>query len=652
MTSPRPETLNRLTDIVFDKVMRTLRTPDKNAPLYELLSEMMSRLDTELDLPLRLSATTPSSTKLLIRANRVLSGDGGQRSLPPDGVDFLSFPDTTIDFDNGSVSGGTIKRDGLDWSVPLVTVGQFVRVGFAYNAAENWVDTTFSSASVTLGALTDPGVLLDALTGTKIGYIDLESDGVSSFKTPNSVSGYIENAVSGVPYIFRFLSGGGTGTGTGDASTIRTALENQLQESTYDLLTAVDFAIDEDAFVDLASTGIYSNRKFVLAVSGDTFESINLFDASEYLADPTIPSKIDITAFWDALAIDADAVYEVSRDGGVDWQTVSGMERVGVATNGFVGTHIFDYGTDSTFTSNTAAQTSGYEMNSTSQTTYQDSFAVLESSVIRRVQLLNFVKTGSPVGNLYVDICADNGGNPGNVLATSSGVAVSGLSSGTVTIDVSEAALVDGTYWVVVRTDAVYKSSFSAGVTSVTLSLNANGLRGNYQGYVLDLRLRITSANPNVNLTGFGVFYMQSIGTVQGGSIKKDTKIFRTTENLNEFTLNFIADPDLLKCYHIETGQVYHHPAFALSGSDVTFPVNTFQSISDEQVTLLFLQVEGSSFDNSDLNAALLAANFLGSTDTLVDRSSSGRGIFLRRPDGTLREITIDNSDNIAVYSV
>lgn len=48
----------------------------------------------------------------------------------------------------------------------------------------------------------------------------------------------------------------------------------------------------------------------------------------------------------------------------------------------------------------------------------------------------------------------------------------------------------------------------------------------------------------------------------------------------------------------------------------------------------------------------LLAGNFLGSTDPVLDKSQNGRGIFLRRPDGTLREITIDNSDNIAVFSV
>jgi hypothetical protein len=48
----------------------------------------------------------------------------------------------------------------------------------------------------------------------------------------------------------------------------------------------------------------------------------------------------------------------------------------------------------------------------------------------------------------------------------------------------------------------------------------------------------------------------------------------------------------------------------------------------------------------------LLAANHLGSIDPTVDKSANGRGIFLRRPDGTLREICIDDNDNIVIYSV
>jgi hypothetical protein len=47
-----------------------------------------------------------------------------------------------------------------------------------------------------------------------------------------------------------------------------------------------------------------------------------------------------------------------------------------------------------------------------------------------------------------------------------------------------------------------------------------------------------------------------------------------------------------------------------------------------------------------------MATNHLGSTDATVDKSVNGRGFYLRRPDGTLREICIDDSDNITVYSV
>ena len=56
--------------------------------------------------------------------------------------------------------------------------------------------------------------------------------------------------------------------------------------------------------------------------------------------------------------------------------------------------------------------------------------------------------------------------------------------------------------------------------------------------------------------------------------------------------------------------------------------------------------------DTSDDNAALLAGNHLGSPNAAIDMSVAGRGIFLRRPDGTLRELTIDDDDNVAIYSV
>lgn len=435
-------------------------------------------------------------------------------------------------------------------------------------------------------------------------------------------------------------------------SVIYSHLENELQDSIYDLLTEVDFSVDLGGFVDGASTGAYSYGLFRFTAGAQTFVSINLFDASEYLISPTVPNSIDLTVFWDAAALDTAAVYAVSRNGGGTYQTVT-MDRLGNATNAYTGSLTFAAEADASIGANSAAQTSTYELNITGQTTYQVSFTLASASVLRIAQLLSVVKTGSPLGSYFVDICENNAGAPGAVIATTAALSVGTLVSGNVSADVSDVALKAATtYWIVIRTDATYKASFSAGVTSLSLSLNGSGLRRDFLGFVLDLRVRVTSSAGSKSLAGFGIFYEPLIGRVQGGAIRKDTKVFTTTDNLNVFTLNFFADPDLLKVYHVETGQVYHFPAFAISGQTITFPVNTFSSILTEVVTLIFLQIEGTSFDNADMNAALLAANFLGSIDGALDRSSPGRGIFLRRPDGTLREICLNNSDEIEVYSV
>jgi len=173
-------------------------------------------------------------------------------------------------------------------------------------------------------------------------------------------------------------------------------------------------------------------------------------------------------------------------------------------------------------------------------------------------------------------------------------------------------------------------------------------------GRELDLRLKITSSTSDKYLDAFTVLYDQEVFGVSGGV--KRTQQFRfmaVADNDNEFQLNYVADPDLLSVYHVESGLVFKYGAFSLQGSKIVFPANTFYNGGIETtVTLIATQNEGSSFDNSDSNSALLAASHLGSTDPSIDRSIAGRGIFLRRPDGTLREICIDDSDNIVVYSV
>jgi len=203
MTAPRPETLNRLTDIVFDKVMTVLRTTGN-----ELFNDYADRLDKELNQPLRLRATIPETSELVVESNRLMAGDGGTNTIPPIDDVLNNYPITTIDFSGGAIVGGTVTNEGNVFSLPTVTPGEFIRMVAVYQSANNAVDVLFSDAEAVSGDLDNPGSLFSSLDGLPIGYLDLESTGVSAFKTVPSVSGLIEN-----PGISRFKAGGGIGGG-------------------------------------------------------------------------------------------------------------------------------------------------------------------------------------------------------------------------------------------------------------------------------------------------------------------------------------------------------------------------------------------------------------------------------------------------------
>jgi hypothetical protein len=167
------------------------------------------------------------------------------------------------------------------------------------------------------------------------------------------------------------------------------------------------------------------------------------------------------------------------------------------------------------------------------------------------------------------------------------------------------------------------------------------------------LRVKITSSAGSKRLNGYGILYDLQTAGIVGGIKNRQVFRFNSTTNPNSFALtNFSPDPDLLNVYMVETGQVFKAPSFYLSGNTVVFPANSFNNGgTSADFTLVFDQTTGSSFDNSDSNGLLLASNFLGSNDASIDRSVNGRGIFLRRPDGTLREIALDDQDNLVVYS-
>lgn len=203
-------------------------------------------------------------------------------------------------------------------------------------------------------------------------------------------------------------------------------------------------------------------------------------------------------------------------------------------------------------------------------------------------------------------------------------------------------------------TNAVWEVS-TDGTNFYTVTMTRQGLSNKFTGSVetgttnnTSLLLRVT-ATTSCKLKAFGVFYDEQIGSVVPGISALEKVTFSGDSDIYSFTLTqFLPDANRLKVYDLKTGQVYRYTAFTLSGKTVTFPAGTFL-VPGETVELLFDQSEGSGYDNSDSNSSLMAANHLGSEDTSIDKSVSGRGILIKNANGELKEIWLDEFNNLQI---
>lgn len=196
-----------------DELKSIVALPVIGAAKDELLDAVMNRLEQHFDAPLRIFASATPDANLNIAANKIELGDGAARSTPPAEDIINSFVATTVNFQTGSVTGGTVTVEGSAFAIPASTAGQFRRVALVYQSANNRIDCIFSDEAGSVGALTNPGELFASLDGVPVGYLDLEATGTNAFKTAGSASSVIENKVGTDSRVFRF--GGGTGTGSG-----------------------------------------------------------------------------------------------------------------------------------------------------------------------------------------------------------------------------------------------------------------------------------------------------------------------------------------------------------------------------------------------------------------------------------------------------
>jgi hypothetical protein len=169
------------------------------------LSEVLTKIDRQLDTPFRIGASATPDTLFNIGSNQVEQADGSLQTSGPSNDVINVFPASTVDYQTGATTGGTIEVDTAAFALPACTVGQFRRHFYKYVSGDNKLDSTFSAEVASLGSLTNPGVLAAGLEGSSVGYLDLECTNVAgAYKTAGSGSNIIENKVGSDSRIFRF----------------------------------------------------------------------------------------------------------------------------------------------------------------------------------------------------------------------------------------------------------------------------------------------------------------------------------------------------------------------------------------------------------------------------------------------------------------
>lgn len=472
------------------------------------------------------------------------------------------------------------------------------------------------------------------------------------------------------------------------------ALRQMHDSSPFKWLTVNHIPENEVSSISSLSGAAFNkiSRMIEFSANGNFAITSQALDVKFLTEDLRDVGSIDLVLFWSrgtpAFAYNVPAVsgftIQASRDGGTNWQTVSGMEQV---ENAFRGTHAFTDELSLQTLNSQSTSGASLALNATTQQALAQEISFVSTSLIDTATLL-LEKTGSPAGNIYLRVLRDSSVTPGTpstaydaVLAESNAISLSSIASGIalLAINLPNAVYGPGTYHLAIRTDAAYKASFSGGVTELKVHSRTSGAAvpyadtfdgsvwttatGNHNlyrliyGRALDLRLRITSGTGftyPVALETVGVFYdFQDTGVMIGQDNLDQVSFNSVTDNTSTFSITKFLPNKYLKVYKLGTGQVFRYGDFALDGKNVIFPADTFYNGGiSATITLLFDQTVGNGFDNSDLNGGLLAANHLGSTDPRLDKSVAGRGIILQRPDGIYRELRINNADGIDVLSV
>lgn len=479
--------------------------------------------------------------------------------------------------------------------------------------------------------------------------------------------------------IVQFSTGSGSGAGgVGVGDIFIQDLKSVLDKSYYGYLDTNVFQKNKEKKLSVQGGSYVTTKKHWKLDAGQSFVSIDHIDP-DFKSELIDLDKIRLILNYTYDAQDSAPVVEASRDGGTNYQVIP------MSTNASgLRTGELQFGAESVLTLIGEHAVSNADsvlaFNNTTRLERAQEFVTHATKTTVLTKLTSyFNKVGSPVGTFQARIVKDNGSglpsnSPADVMWISSAKAISGLAIGdnTVVFDTGVLVLAPNTkYHIVYFTDTAYKTSWVTGTTE--LSLRADGSSPAFpvvrswtgsawvsstmasvykmEGRYLDLRIRITSATNGSGIIGYGVLY--GYAEIPAAKLTRDIEIHHFSGDLNKsvFTLTeIVPHPEFLEACLIQTGQVWKYPAFEIQGQNVVFPDLSFK-VAGQVLTIRFDQTKGGSYDNSDRNLSLLTENHLGSQSPSLDKSVPGRGIFLRRPDGTLREICLADDDSFVIYS-
>ena len=636
----------------------------KDGGLSNSDTDLQQSLDTlnKLFGQLRLKPDPSDSYKVMVTgADRVLNN--GQKLIQSLKNLVLSFDGAHIDFSTGIVySSDGITELGVNFTPATINTNEFLN--YSITIIPNTVnpDNTITAQIIVLPASASGPIKNDApkaafAKGIQLGQVTVQEDG------GGGILDITESDIS------QLGTGGGSGSsGTGDANSFTENLKHRLVSSYYEFVTPIVFEIDENNFTDgVDSTGSFdiANGVYTFSSAAQQFQSYQLFD-TDFLANSDDSRQVELHVEWyDSDSRDDNAVYQVSLDGN-NFETIP-MVRQNLSQK-FTGSKQLSIPLNLLFQEN-SYNTAGI-LNSTTQTIYSGIAVFNIKSAVNQFSI-SIYKTGLPLGSYIVSICKDNGGIPGDVLYSRTSLC-SSLSAGLNTIIFSDfRQVLSGAYHIKIETDSTYKANYAAGkniyiqttssgsgipvykynsITSTWIYTNAC-LKTEIYGHNYNLKVKVISSAAGKKLKAIGAFYDETVGSITEGIDALQKFTFSGNLNTTTFTVTrFLPNPDHMKIYDVRTGQVYRRPAFDISGYTITFPSGTFYA-PGETVELIFDQSQGTGYDYSDQNANLLATNHLGSTDATVDKSVAGRGIYLRKPNGDLVEVCIDNNNNIVIYS-